>query len=89
MRSDEVVLTEAVLSPAAEYGRYVYRRITTLLRAEGWRVNAKRVERIWRREGLKGPRRQPKRGLLRLNDRSCVRLRPRRAGHVWGVGCAG
>ena len=73
MRSDEAALTEAVVSLAAEYGRYGYRRITALLRTEGWRVNAKRVERIWRREGLKVPRRQPKRSRLWLNDGSCVR----------------
>lgn len=83
VRSDEAPLTEAVVSLASEYGRYGYRRITALLRAEGWRVNAKRVERIWRREGLKVPRRQPKRGRLWLNDGSCVRLRPCWPGHVW------
>ncbi len=54
-----------------------------MLRAEGWRVNHKRVERIWRREGLRVPARQPKRGRLWLNDGSCVRLRPERANHVW------
>ena len=46
-------------------------------------MNAKRVERIWRREGLKVPRRQPKRGRLWLNDGSCVRLRPERPNQVW------
>ncbi len=83
VRSDEAALTRAVVSLAAEYGRYGYHRITALLRAEGWRVNAKRVERIWRREGLKVPRRQLKRGRLWLNDGSCVRLRPCWPGHVW------
>jgi len=83
VRADEAALTEAVVSLAAEYGRYGYRRITALLRADGWRVNVKRVERIWRREGLKVPRRQPKRGRLWLNDGSCVRLRPCWPGHVW------
>jgi transposase InsO family protein len=68
---------------ASTYGRYGYRRITALLRAEGWRVNAKRVERLWRREGLKVPRRQPKRGRLWLTDGSCLRLRPSWPGHVW------
>ena len=68
---------------ASAYGRYGYRRITALLRADGWRVNAKRVERLWRREGLKVPRRQPKRARLWLNDGSCLRLRPCRPGHVW------
>ena len=60
---------------ASEYGRYGYRRVTALLRGEGWHVNHKRVERIWRREGLKVPVKQPKRGRLWLNDGSCIRLR--------------
>jgi putative transposase len=54
-----------------------------LLRAEGWQVNHKRVERIWRQEGLKVPQKQPKRGRLWLNDGSCIRLRPQRKNHVW------
>jgi putative transposase len=66
-----------------EYGRYGYRRITALLRRDGWRVNVKRVYRIWRREGLKVPSKQPKRGRLRLNDGSCIRLRPSWKDHVW------
>ena len=61
---------------ASQYGRYGYRRITALLQAEGWQVNHKRVERIWRQEGLKVPKKQPKRGRLWLNDGSCIRLRP-------------
>ena len=68
---------------ASRYGRYGYRRVTALLKAGGWVVNHKRVERIWREEGLKVPRRQPKRGRLWLNDGSCIRLRPTHAGHVW------
>jgi len=65
------------------YGRYGYRRITALLREAGWVVNFKRVERIWRREGLKVPHKQPKRGRLWLNDGSCIRLRPEYPNHVW------
>ena len=80
---DEAALTAAIIDWARQHGRYGYRRVTALLRAEGWRVNHKRVERIWRREGLKVPARQPKRGRLWLNDGSCVRLRPERANHVW------
>ena len=57
--------------------------MTALLRAEGWVVNHKRVERIWREEGLRVPRRQPKRARLWLNDGSCVRLRPTHPGSVW------
>jgi len=76
-------LTNRIVTFATQYGRYGYRRITVLLRREGWQVNHKRVERIWRREGLKVPPRQPKRGRLWLNDGSCIRLRPAYAQHVW------
>lgn len=82
-RSDDVALTDDIIALAMEYGRYGYRRITALLWAAGWAVNVKRVERIWRREGLKVPHRQPRKGRLWLNDGSCVRLRPERANHVW------
>jgi putative transposase len=68
---------------ATRYGRYGYRRITALLNERGWKVNRKRVERIWRREGLKVPQKQPKRGRLWLNDGSCIRLRPEHKDHVW------
>ena len=68
---------------ALQYGRYGYRRITALLRNEGWGVNHKRIERLWRQEGLKVPQRQPKRGRLWLNDGSCIRLRPEYKNHVW------
>ena len=80
---DEAVLTADIIELARQYGRYGYRRITALLRRSGWTVNKKRVERIWRCEGLKVPAKQPKRGRLWLKDSSCVRLRPERANHVW------
>lgn len=83
MRSDEDRLTGRIVQLACCYGRYGYRRITALLCREGWRVNHKRVRRIWRREGLKVPKKQPKRGRLWLNDGSCVRLRAERKNHVW------
>ena len=54
-----------------------------MLRNEGWKVNHKRIERLWRQEGLKVPHRQPKRGRLWLNDGSCIRLRPAHRNHVW------
>jgi transposase InsO family protein len=80
---DEAALKADIIALARQYGRYGYRRITALLREAGWAVNKKRVERIWRCEGLKVPQRQPKRGRLWLNDGSCVRLRPERPNHVW------
>ena len=82
-RDDEDALTKRVVELASVYGRYGTPRITALLRREGWRVNHKRVERIWKREGLKVPKKQPRRGRLWLNDGSCVRLRPERRDHVW------
>jgi len=80
---DEPLLVKDMTRLATEYGRYGYRRITAMLRREGWLVNRKRIERLWRREGLKVPKKQPKRSRLWLNDGSCVRLRPLRRDHVW------
>jgi len=82
-RDDEETLTRDIIRLATKYGRYGYRRITALLRIEGWRVNHKRVERIWRQEALKVPERQKKRGRIYLNDGSCIRLRPCWKDHVW------
>ncbi len=78
-----MALTDYIIALATEYGRYGYRRITALLWAANWVVNVKRVERIWRQEGLKVPHRQPRKGRLWLNDGPCVRLRPERLNHVW------
>ena len=94
-RADETALTADIVALATEYGRYGYRRSChrraigpsddgdAMLDAAGWAVNVKRVERIWRREGLKVPSKQPKKGRLWLNDGSCLRLRPERPNHVW------
>jgi transposase InsO family protein len=82
-RTDEEALTEAMIALAIEYGRYGYRRIAVELRKAGWQVSTGRVQRIWRREGLKVPQKQRPRGRLWLNNGSCVRLRPERANHVW------
>jgi transposase InsO family protein len=78
-----VALTADITALALQYSRCGYRRITALLHRAGWIVNVKRVERIWRREGLKVRHRQPKRGRLLLNDSSCIRLRPEYPNHVW------
>jgi len=80
---DESRLVGRMVELASRYGRYGYRRITALLCREGFTVNHKRIERLWRRESLKVPNRQPKRGRLWLTDGSCIRLRPRRKNHVW------
>jgi putative transposase len=81
--ADEDLFRQHIIELASEYGRYGYRRITALLRNEGWIVNHKRVQRIWREEGLKVPQKQPKRGRLWLNDGSIVRLKPLFPKHVW------
>ena len=82
-RSDQMSITRANTDLAEKYGRYGYRRITALLNREGWRISVGRVYRTWRREGLKVPQKQPKRGRLWLNDGSCVRLSPAHKGDVW------
>lgn len=83
VRGDEKALRAAIVTLAARYGRYGYRRITALLQRAGWQVNHKRVERIWRQEGLKIPQKQPKRGRLWINEGCCFRLRPTHRNHVW------
>ena len=83
VRDDELPLTRRIIALACMYGRYGYRRVMALLHLDGWWVNHKRVERIWKQEGLKVPKKQRKRGRLWLNDGSCVRLRPAHKDHVW------
>ncbi len=83
VRDDEEKLRSEIVRLARQFGRYGYRRITAMLHIGGWRINHKRVERIWREEGLKVPKRQPKRGRLWLTDGSCIRLRPLYPNHVW------
>jgi putative transposase len=80
---DDEFLRAEVLRLASQYGRYGYRRVTAMLYNQGWLVNHKRVERIWRQEGLKAPKKQPKRSRLWLNDGSIVRLKPAFPKHVW------
>jgi putative transposase len=83
LKPDEDELTRNIVFLASEYGRYGYRRVTALLNAGGIEVGKDRVQRIWRREGLKVPKKQPKRSRLWLNDGSCIRLRPAYPNHVW------
>ena len=80
---DEPRLVAEMTALAQQYGRYGYRRIAALLGTAGWCVNHKRIENLWRREGLKVPAKQPKRSRLWLNDGSCVWLRPLWKDHVW------
>ena len=82
-RADEDRLVADMIELARQYGRYGYRRIAALLRDAGWQVNDRRVERLWKREGLKVPMKQPKKSRLWLNDGSCVRLRSEYRDLVW------
>ena len=75
-RAGEERLVADMIELARQYGRYGYRRIAALLREAGWSVSDGRVERLWRREGLKVPQKQPKKGRLWLNDGSCVERQP-------------
>lgn len=68
---------------AREYGRYGYERITEMIKLEGYAVNKKRIELIWRQEGLKVPHKQPKRARLWLDDGSTIRHRLEYKNHVW------
>ena len=81
-RDDEDELTARIIELATNYGRYGYRRITAMLKKD-YLINHKRVERIWREQGLKVPQKQPKKRRLWLNDGSCIRLRPEYKNHVW------
>ncbi len=80
---DESALTGSIVGLAGQYGRYGDRRVHALLESQGWQVSHGRVMRIWRREGLKVPSKQPKRSRLWLNEGSCIRLRPERSNPVW------
>lgn len=82
-KEDEERLVGDMIEFARQYGRYGYRRVAALLRSTGWHVNDKRVERLWKREGLKVPSKQPKKGRLWLNEGSCIRLKPEYPNHVW------
>lgn len=84
-RPDELTekIRPYVIAKAKEYGRYGYRKVTDLLRNEGWKIGKDRVYTIWRQEGLKIPGKQPKRGRLWFTDGSCIRHRPKYKNHVW------
>jgi putative transposase len=75
----------ALIRLAKQYGRYGYRKIGELLRAEGWAVNHKKVERIWREEGLQLPHRHKRRWRLYHHDASIIRLRPLYPNHIWSI----
>ena len=77
------IACDDIIRLSNRFGRYGYRTHYRHAEGRGLGVNHKRVERIWREEGLKIPKKQPKRGRLYLNDGSCIRLRPLYRNHVW------
>lgn len=85
MKSDEPSLIARILQLVAEFPRYGYRRITQLLNAEGWQVNAKRIYRLWRQEGLKVPKKTTKRRRLGSSEGGIVRRTAEHKDHVWSV----
>ena len=82
-RPDEDETKETILYLATNFGRVGYRMVTNMMRNRGVKINHKRVERIWREEGLKLPKKQTKRRRLFLGDGSCIRLRAEHRNHVW------
>ena len=70
---------------AKQYGRYGYRKIHELLQTEGLLINHKKVERIWREEGLQLPTRHKRRKRLYHHHASIIRLRPYYPNHVWSI----
>ena len=80
---DEDEVRAEIIEKACNFGRVGYRMVTDMMNNQGTRINHKRVERIWREEGLKLPQKQSKKRRLWLNDGSCIRLRPEHKNHVW------
>jgi len=72
-----------ILELVGKFPRYGYKRITVLLRREGWRVNRKRVHRLWKQEGLRVPKRTRKRRRLGCSANACHRHRATHKNHVW------
>jgi len=84
-KADDEGLRLALIRLAKQYGGYGYRKITKLLRIEGWKVNHKNVERLWREEGLQLPTRHKRRKRLYHKGSSIIRLRPQYESHIWSV----
>ena len=84
-RADEDRLVADMIELARQFGRYGYRLIAELLRAEGWHINHKKVERLWREEGLQLPARHKKRKRIYHKDASVIRLRPKYPNHIWAI----
>jgi len=86
-KEDDDKLRLALIRLSKQYGRYGYRKIAALLKMEGWKVNHKKVERLWREEGLQLPQRHKKKKRLYHKDSSIIRLRPKYPNHIWSIRC--
>jgi putative transposase len=82
-RGDEAALVKRMLQLVRQRPRFGYRRIAALLRCEAWRASATRIYRLWRREGLKVPRKKRKRRRLGKSANGCHRRRAKHKDHVW------
>jgi putative transposase len=82
-RHDEAALARRMRELVRQRPRFGYRRIAALLRREGWRANPKRIYRLWRREGLKVPRKKRKRRSLGMSENACHCRRAEFKDHVW------
>ena len=80
---DERLLIERLHHLSRSYPRYGYRRIWAMLRREGWRVNRKRVQRLWRMEGLKVPPKARKQRTPGHSENSCMKRKAEHPNHVW------
>jgi len=79
----EKTLVQRMLTLVRRHPRYGYRRVWALLRMEGFRVNVKRVYRLWRKAGLKVPKKQHRKRRLGCSANGCVRHRAEHVNHVW------
>jgi putative transposase len=80
---EESRLIGEMLVLVGKHPRYGYRMIWAMLRQQGWRVNRKRIYRLWVQEGLKVPKRQRKKRRLGCSENSCVRRKAEHKDHVW------
>ena len=85
LKPNDEDLRLALIRLAKQYGRYGYRKIAKMLCIEGWAVNHKKLERLWREEGLQLPHRHKRRNRLYHKDSSVIRLRPQYPNHIWSV----
>ena len=84
-KDNEDKLRLTLIRLAKQYGRYGYRKVAELLAIEGWHVNHKKVERLWREEGLQLPKRHRRRQRLYHKLSSVIRLRPQHPNHIWSI----